>query len=83
MKLEWELAEGTALPLLTGIAEKLQTVADCCAAVEKIPIPCAVHLLLTDDGAIRTVNLAQRGIDPQPWRRAIAVAMDSGRLVPP
>ena len=27
--------------------------------------------------------LAQRGIDPQPWRRAIAVAMDSGRLVPP
>ena len=63
MKLEWELADGTAMPLLTGIADKLQTVADCCAAVEKIPIPCAVHLLLTDDGAIRAVNLAQRGID--------------------
>ena len=27
--------------------------------------------------------LAQRGIDPQPWRRALAVAIDSGRLVPP
>ena len=37
--------------------------ADCCAVVEALPVPCAVHLLITDDERIRAVNRDHRGID--------------------
>lgn len=63
MKLEWEQAEGVTLAPLDGMAEKLQLVADCCAAAEELPLPCAVHVLLTDDARIQAVNREQRGID--------------------
>ena len=63
MKLEWEQAEGVSLPAWLGLSGLLQRVADCCAAAEALRVPCAVHLLLTDDARIHAVNLAQRGVD--------------------
>ncbi len=63
MKLEWELAEAIVLPMELGLSSLLQRIADCCAAAEGLPMPCAVHLLLTDDDRIHAVNLAQRGVD--------------------
>jgi homotetrameric cytidine deaminase/rRNA maturation RNase YbeY len=63
MRLEWELESGLALPAPHGMSGKLQLVADCCAATEDLPAPCAVHVLLTDDARIQSVNLAQRGVD--------------------
>ena len=38
-------------------------VADCCAAVECLAIPCGVYVTLTDDREIREINRDKRGID--------------------
>lgn len=65
MKLEWDVAPGLRLPNDAGFAERLQRVADSCAAVEGLPLPCAAHLTLTDGETIRTVNREQRGVDSE------------------
>jgi len=38
-------------------------VADCCAAVEGLVLPCGVYLTLVNDERIREINQAHRGID--------------------
>ena len=63
MKLEWECQSGMLLPTDTAHALQLQLVADCCAITEQVPTETAVHVLLTDDAHIHTVNLAQRQVD--------------------
>lgn len=63
MKLDWEQKPGLNLddyplePLLATLT------ADCCAVMESLPLPCAVHVMLTDDASIREVNREHRGID--------------------
>jgi len=63
MNLDWE--QDATLGALPGEidASSLALVADCCAVAEGISLPCAVHLLLTDDAHIQAVNREQRGID--------------------
>ena len=63
MKLEWEQAEGITLPEGQNYAAWLSLVADGCAVLEGIPVPSAVHVLLTDDEQIRRINREQRGLD--------------------
>lgn len=57
MKIEWEqrVAAQTFAPLAL--------VAECCQAVEGVEQPLSVHVVLTDDADIRTVNAEYRGID--------------------
>jgi cytidine deaminase len=52
------LINGNSLPAASAVL-----VADCCAAVEGLPLPCAVYATLTDDREIRKINRAQRGVD--------------------
>ena len=63
MTLDWEQSEGVNLPTEINFTAQLALVADCCAAVERIPVACAVHVLLTDDASIHRVNREQRGVD--------------------
>ena len=41
----------------------LTLVADCCAAIEKLSLPCVVSVSMVSDAEIREINLSQRGID--------------------
>ena len=59
MKLEWE----QTVPSGEAYTSLLQLVADCCLAVEGVTMPCAVHVLLTDDETIRLYNREQRQVD--------------------
>jgi len=63
MKLDWEQAPGLNLNVYPIDSSLTELLADCCAVVERLPLPCAVHVLLTDDAAIREVNREHRGID--------------------
>ena len=63
MKLDWESLDGLPLPEAEPFSAQLSRVADCCAAVEGLPVQAVVHLLITDDASIREVNLSQRGMD--------------------
>jgi len=63
MKLDWEQEAGVSLPAAQIDFSLLQLAADCCAATERLPLPCAVHVLLTDDAHIRAVNREHRGVD--------------------
>ena len=60
MKIEWE-QELPFAPELT--AAPFALVADCCQAAEGVALPLAVHVRLTDDARIRTLNAAYRAID--------------------
>lgn len=42
---------------------KLTLTADCCAAMEQIPLWACVHVQLTNDEKIRVVNREQQGVD--------------------
>lgn len=57
MRIEWEqrVSAQTFAPL--------QLVAECCQHVEGVSQPLSVHVVLTDDADIRTVNAQYRGID--------------------
>ena len=57
MKIEWEQEIGN-IPVAP-----FALVADCCQAAEAVRIPCAVHVLMTDDSHIRAMNAQYRGID--------------------
>lgn len=63
MTLDWEQEPGIAFALPYALGGKLALTADCCAAAEGLPHPCAAHLLLTDDAHIHAVNREQRDID--------------------
>jgi cytidine deaminase len=63
MKIEWELAQGLALSAELRDFAPLTLTADCCAVTEGLPLPCAIHVLITDDERIRAVNREQRGVD--------------------
>lgn len=57
MRIEWEqrVSVQTFAPM--------QLVAECCQYVEGVAQPLGVHVVLTDDADIRTVNAQYRGID--------------------
>ena len=57
MKIEWESRERVT------VDAPLELVAMCCQAAEGITIPCAVHVLLTDDEEIHRINREMRGVD--------------------
>lgn len=57
MKIEWE----SKLPVPADAP--LSLVADCCQAAEGVTLPCAVHVLLTEDEEIHQINREQRGVD--------------------
>ena len=57
MKIEWEQEIGN-IPVAP-----FALVADCCQAAEAVRVPCAVHVLMTDDSHIRAMNAQYRGID--------------------
>ncbi|MEG2604333.1 MAG: cytidine deaminase [Clostridia bacterium] len=57
MIIEWEQE------LYAQLDESFALVADCCQAAEGVTLPCAVHVLLTDDAHIRAINAQYRGID--------------------
>lgn len=57
MKIEWE----QRVPAQTFAP--LALIAECCQAVEGVTQPLSVHVVLTDDADIRTVNAEYRGID--------------------
>ncbi|MDD3409464.1 MAG: rRNA maturation RNase YbeY, partial [Eubacteriales bacterium] len=61
MKLDWE--QDIALPPEEGYSSLMALAADCCLAVENVPLACAVHVLLTDDERIHALNREQRGVD--------------------
>jgi len=63
MKLDWDMDEGVHLPIRLLDTAALSLVADCCAVTERLPVPCAIHVLLTDDMHIRSVNREHRGVD--------------------
>ena len=63
MKIEWELDAGLELVFSQRDFSTLNLIADCCAATEGLPLPCAVHVLITDDERIRVINREQRGVD--------------------
>jgi cytidine deaminase len=63
MKLDWEQDAGLASVPKLFDPSLLALVADCCAAVEGLPFPCAVHVRLTDDAHIRVINREQRNVD--------------------
>ena len=63
MKLDWEQKPGLNLQAYTLDPRLASLTADCCAVVEALPLSCAVHVMLTDDEAIRAVNREHRGID--------------------
>jgi len=57
MRIEWEQR------VSTQTFAPMQLVAECCQAVEGVVQPLCVHVVLTDDADIRTVNAQYRGID--------------------
>ncbi|MEG0492034.1 MAG: cytidine deaminase [Clostridia bacterium] len=61
MQIEWEQA--VQLPTHALLDAPFALVADCCLAAEGVTLPCAVHVKLTDDADIRTINCEHRGMD--------------------
>ena len=57
MKIEWE----SKIPV--PVDAPLELVAHCCQVAEGVTLPCAVHVLLTDDEEIHQINREQRGVD--------------------
>ncbi len=46
-----------------ALAQQLARVANACAQVENVPVPCFAALTLTDDKGIRAINAQRRGIN--------------------
>ena len=63
MKIDWEQDIDCRFPRNESYSSSLSLVADCCAITEGIPLPSAVHVLLTTDRRIRGINREQRGVD--------------------
>ncbi len=57
MRIEWEQTVSSQANAPFAL------VAACCQAAEGVELPLAVHVLLTDDAAIRGINARYRGID--------------------
>lgn len=57
MMIEWECDEGLT------VEAPFALVADCCWIAEGVALPCAVHVLLTDDRRIHQINREQRNVD--------------------
>ncbi|MBR4067346.1 MAG: cytidine deaminase [Clostridia bacterium] len=57
MKIEWESRN------MVTVDAPLELVAMCCQAAEGVTLPCAVHVLLTDDEEIHRINREMRDVD--------------------
>ena len=57
MIIEWEWKTAAA------VDAPFQMVADCCLTAEGVSLPCAVHVVMTDDSEIHQINREQRGVD--------------------
>ena len=62
MFIEFE-QHGSVLGDISTLVLPLSLVADCCQTAEGLSIPCAAHILLTDDAHIQDINAAHRKID--------------------
>lgn len=57
MKIEWEWETGSVTDAPLALA------ADCCLLAEGTTLPCAVHVLVTNDERIHEINRQYRGVD--------------------
>lgn len=57
MRIEW------TCDVELSVAAPLTLVADCCGMAERLTLPCAVNLLITDDERIHVMNRELRGVD--------------------